>query len=73
MGRIIKLPDGTTETFLGLDDAVRKAKDLCGDELVDFILEEAGDLAYCERWNDLKPVQKLVDNVCDDYLKERIL
>lgn len=73
MGRIIKLPNGTTETFLGLDDAVRKAKELCGDELVDFILEEACELAFDERWNDLKPVQKLVDSVCDDYLKDRIL
>lgn len=73
MGRIIKLPDGTTETFLGLDDAVRKAKELCGDELVDFILEEACNLAFDERWNDLAPVQTLIDDVCDDYLKDRIL
>ena len=45
---------------------------LNGDELVDFILEEAGCLAFDERWNDLAPVQTLIDDVCDDYLKDRM-
>lgn len=46
MGRIITTPDGKTETYIRLSDAVYKAKELCGSELVDFILEETAEASY---------------------------
>lgn len=46
MGRIINTPDGKQETYIRLSDAVYKAKELCGSELVDFILEETAESAY---------------------------
>ena len=46
MGRIINTPDGKQETYIRLSDAVYKAKELCGSELVNFILEETAESAY---------------------------
>lgn len=46
MGRIITTPDGRTETYIRLSDAIYKAKELCGSELVDFILEETAEASY---------------------------
>lgn len=46
MGRIITTPDRKTETYIRLSDAVYKAKELCGSELVDFILEETAEASY---------------------------
>ena len=46
MGAIIKTPDGKQEAYITLSDAVTKAKELCGDELVDFILEETAEASF---------------------------
>ena len=46
MGRVINTPDGKQETYIRLSDAVTKAKELCGDELVDFILEETAEASW---------------------------
>lgn len=46
MGAVIRTPDGKQETYITLSDAVAKAKELCGDELVDFILEETAEATY---------------------------
>lgn len=46
MGAVIRTPDGTQNTYINLRDAVTKAKELCGDELVDFILEETAEATY---------------------------
>lgn len=68
MPQVIRTPDGKTDTYLGLSDAVAKAKELCGDELVDFIVEEAISAAWNERYDQLAPIQRLLDGCCDDYV-----
>lgn len=64
MGRIITTPDGNTETYITLSDAVTKAKELCGDELIDFILEETSEAGYNEDTKALSPVMPLVEAAC---------
>ena len=46
MGAIIRTPDGKQSAYITLSDAVTKAKELCGEELVNFILEETAESAY---------------------------
>lgn len=46
MGRVINTPDGAQNTYINLRDAVTKAKELCGDELIDFILEETAEASF---------------------------
>lgn len=60
MGRIITTPDGNTETYIRLSDAVYKAKELCGSELIDFILEETAEASYYSR-KDLHCLDPLFD------------
>lgn len=64
MGAIIKTPDGEETTFICLSDAITKAKELCGDELVDFILEETSEAGYNEDTKALSPVMPLVEAAC---------
>lgn len=64
MGRIINTPDGNTETYVTLFDAISKAKELCGDELIDFILEETSEAGYSEDVKALSPVMPLVQAAC---------
>ena len=64
MGAIIKTPDGQETTFICLSDAVAKAKELCGDELVDFILEETSEAGYNGDAKALSPVMPLVEAAC---------
>jgi hypothetical protein len=64
MGAIIKTPDGQETTFICLSDAVLKAKELCGDELIDFILEETSEAGYNEDTKALSPVMPLVQAAC---------
>lgn len=64
MGAIIKTPDGKQETYIALSDAVTKAKELCGDELIDFILEETSEAGYNEDTKALSPVMPLVEAAC---------
>lgn len=64
MGAIIKTPDGAQNTYINLRDAVSKAKELCGDELVDFILEETSEAGYNEDTKALSPVMPLVEAAC---------
>lgn len=64
MGAIIKTPDGQETTFICLSDAVTKAKELCGDELVDFILEETSEAGYNEDAKALSPVMPLIEAAC---------
>lgn len=64
MGAIIRTPDGTQNTYINLRDAVAKAKELCGDELVDFILEETSEAGYNEDTKALSPIMPLVQAAC---------
>ena len=64
MGRIISTPDGNTETYIRLSDAVYKAKELCGDELIDYILEETSEAGYNEDTKALSPVMPLIEAAC---------
>lgn len=64
MGAVIRTPDGTQHTYINLRDAVTKAKELCGDELVDFILEETSEAGYNEDAKALSPVMPLVEAAC---------
>lgn len=64
MGRVINTPDGKQETYIRLSDAVIKAKELCGDELVDFILEETSEAGYNEDAKALSPVMPLIEAAC---------
>ena len=64
MGAIIKTPDGKQETYVTLFDAISKAKELCGDELIDFILEETSEAGYNEDTKALSPVMPLVQAAC---------
>ena len=64
MGAIIKTPDGTQNTYINLRDAVTKAKELCGDELVDYILEETSEAGYNEDTKALSPVMPLIEAAC---------
>ena len=64
MGRIINTPDGKQETYITLSDAVTKAKKLCGDELIDYILEETSEAGYNEDIKALSPVMPLVEAAC---------
>lgn len=64
MGAIIKTPDGKLFTCITLSDAVAKAKELCGDELVNFILEETSEAGYNEDVKALSPVMPLVQAAC---------
>ncbi len=64
MGRIITTPDGKQEAYVRLSDAVAKAKELCGDELVDFILEETSEAGYKENVKALSPVMPLIKAAC---------
>lgn len=64
MGRVINTPDGKQEIYIRLSDAVIKAKELCGDELVDFILEETSEAGYNEDAKALSPVMPLVQAAC---------
>lgn len=63
MGRIISTPDGNTETYIRLSDAVYKAKELCGSELIDFILEETSEAAFnsTKELNCLDPLFEAAD------------
>lgn len=63
MGRVINTPDGKQETYIRLSDAVTKAKELCGDELVDFILEETNEAAFSstKELNCLDPLFEAAD------------
>lgn len=63
MGRVINTPDGKQETYIRLSDAVTKAKELCGDELVDFILEETNEAAFnsTKELNCLDPLFEAAD------------
>lgn len=63
MGAIIKTPDGKQETYITLSNAVTKAKELCGDELVDFILEETSEAAFnsTKELNCLDPLFEAAD------------
>ena len=60
MGSIIITPDGKQETYIRLSDAVYKARELCGTELIDFILEETAESAYyaTKELNCLDPLFK---------------
>lgn len=64
MGAIIKTPDGAQNTYINLHDAVSKAKELCGDELIDFILEETSEAGYNEDTKALSPVMPLIEAAC---------
>lgn len=64
MGAIIKTPDGKQEAYVTLSDAVTKAKELCGNELVDFILEETSEAGYKEDTKALSPIMPLVEAAC---------
>ena len=64
MGAIIKTPDGKQDAYITLSDAVTKAKELCGDELVDFILEETSEAGYNEDAKALSPVMPLIEAAC---------
>lgn len=64
MGAIIRTPDGAQNTYINLRDAVSKAKELCGDELIDFILEETSEAGYNEDTKALSPVMPLVQAAC---------
>lgn len=64
MGAVIRTPDGTQNTYINLRDAVAKAKELCGDELVDFILEETSEAGYNEDTKALSPVMPLIEAAC---------
>ena len=64
MGAIIKTPDGQETAYIHLSDAVAKAKELCGDELIDFILEETSKAGYNEDTKALSPVMPLVQAAC---------
>jgi len=64
MGAIIRTPDGTQNTYINLRDAVTKAKELCGDELIDFILEKTSEAGYNEDTKALSPVMPLVEAAC---------
>lgn len=64
MGAIIRTPDGTQNTYINLRDAVSKAKELCGDELINFILEETSEAGYNEDIKALSPVMSLVEAAC---------
>ena len=64
MGAIIKTPDGNQSTYISLRDAVTKAKELCGDELIDYILEETSEAGYKEDTKALSPVMPLVEAAC---------
>lgn len=64
MGAIIRTPDGKQDAYITLSDAVIKAKELCGDELVDFILEETSEAGYNEDTKALSPVMPLVQAAC---------
>lgn len=63
MGRVISTPDGNTETYIRLSDAVYKAKELCGSELIDFILEETSESAFnsSRELNCLDPLFEAAD------------
>lgn len=56
MGAIIRTPDGKQEAYITLSDAVTKAKELCGDELVDFILEETSEAVFTREIACLDPL-----------------
>ena len=64
MGRVINTPDGKQDAYITLSDAVSKAKELCGDELVDFILEETSEAGYNEDAKALSPVMPLIEAAC---------
>lgn len=64
MGALIRTPDGKTETYIRLSDAVTKAKELCGDELIDFILEETSEAGYNKDTKALSPVMPLIEAAC---------
>lgn len=64
MGRIIKTPDGKQEAYINLRDATTKAKELCGDELIDYILEETSEAGYNEDTKALSPVMPLIEAAC---------
>ena len=64
MGAIIRIPDGTQNTYINLHDAVSKAKELCGDELIDYILEETSEAGYNEDAKALSPVMPLIEAAC---------
>lgn len=64
MGRIITTPDGKQTTYITLSDAVTKAKELCGDELIDYILEETSEAGYNEDTKALSPVMPLIEAAC---------
>lgn len=64
MGAIIRTPDGKQDAYITLSDAVSKAKELCGDELVDFILEETSEAGYNEDAKALSPVMPLIEAAC---------
>ena len=64
MGAIIRTPDGTQNTYINLHDAVSKAKELCGDELIDYILEETSEAGYNEDAKALSPVMPLIEAAC---------
>ena len=64
MGAIIRTPDGKQDAYITLSDAVSKAKELCGDELVDFILEETSEAGYNKDAKALSPVMPLIEAAC---------
>lgn len=64
MGRIINTPDGKQTIYITLSDAVTKAKELCGDELIDYILEETSEAGYNEDTKALSPIMPLVEAAC---------
>ena len=64
MGAIIRTPDGKQDAYITLSDAVTKAKELCGDELVDFILEETSEAGYNKDAKALSPVMPLIEAAC---------
>ena len=64
MGAIIKTPDGKQSAYITLSDAVTKAKELCGDELIDYIIEETSEAGYNEDVKALSPVMPLVEAAC---------
>lgn len=64
MGAVIRTPDGKQDSYINLHDAVSKAKELCGDELIDFILEETSEAGYNEDVKALSPVMPLVEAAC---------
>ena len=63
MGAIIRTPDGKQSAYITLSDAVTKAKELCGEELVNFILEETAESAYysTKELNCLDPLFEAAD------------